>query len=1339
MKHLHRKPQSAFGIPLFALAALATGFMLPLPALAASITLANAPLATSTTSTVKPNVMFVLDNSGSMDWEHMPDDAGDDGSNVTFTFGYYGLRSSQCNQVYYNPAITYLPPVDSSGTAFANASFAAAPLNGFNPSTTTNLSTSFRASLPATYTYVAGDTTNQAAYYYTYSGTQTTSLQKDYTSTTSDFYKECHSASGATPGSAVFTKVVVSATSGPGLTDERTNFANWYSFYRSRLLMMKTAAGRAFSTLNSSYRVGLMKISSSGAPVVAMATFDTATGGNRNTWYTALYGMTVATSTPLLEALANAGKYYGGKLSGYTGTNDPIQYSCQQNFTIISTDGFWNDSSSPTQLNGSTAIGNPDGTLARPWYDGSNGSGTWNNIYTRESYSSSSTGCTSGTKRVIDQQQACSCTVTSSGANCATSTCGATSSDWSNYGAFTYVSPYTASSSTCAATVTLPSPTTTGRTLQSNIASTSVGVSNSLADVAAYYYNTDLRSTNCTGSVTGENVCYPNVFISPGDSNPEQHMTTFTLGLGASGRMRYSASYPVDNVNTSDYVAVKLGSTAHPTASPAVCPWQADGTVCNWPIPGATSGTGKIENIDDLWHAAVNGHGAYFSATNPTTLASGLAGALAGVQTRQGAAAAAATSTLNPVAGNNLAYVASYTTVSWKGNLEGRGINTVSGDVDKNATWCAQDVTADTCVSPATIGTDNTGDTQAYFCVTANQTSCPNGKLHPNGSVSDCWVPKAQSCTGTMDSLVASSRVIKTANSTGTGLVDFLYANLTTTQQAYFSAANISGLGQWSTLNTTQRTAAAGSNLVNYLRGDNTYDNRSGNPLANQIYRYRDISGVPLGDALESQPTFIAKPVFSYPYSGYSAFKTAKAGRAGTVYIGANDGMLHAFDAGNGSERWAYVPSMVMSNMWQLASTTYATNHVNFVNGSPIISDVCTATDCSTAAASDWKTILVGGLNGGGRGYYAMDITDPATPVLLWEFTTASDSDVGYSYGRPVIARKADGKWVVLVTSGYNNTSPGTGVGFLYVLNAGTGAIISKISTGVGNTTTPSGLAQIAVWNDESAGNKAGYVYGGDLLGNLWRFNINDTTTTAVVGKGSFLKFATLFSDSGGSAPQPITTTPILGTVSSKNVIFVGTGKYLETGDLTTTQVQSLYAIKDDGATTTFVNPRTHTSAPKMIQQTITQPSGSSIRTGSTNAVDFSVDQGWFVDFPDTSDASPYATERENIDGKLVQGTLIIPTLVPSSTACSPGGFGWLNYFNYADGSPVDPGGTGANSNVSKKYDSQIVGIFDFFIDGVAKLGVMTVDKNVIDPDVKFDAPPGGFTGKRGMWRELVH
>lgn len=1372
--------------PRLALAALLGGLVLPLPAVSAPVSLATAPLATSTTSTVKPNVLLVMDNSGSMDWDHMPDDASDGGSSVSFRFGYYGLRSSQCNQVYYDPALTYLPPVNASGTAFADASFTSAYKNGFNTGAgSVNLETGFRASES-----MDGDGSGQGAYYYHYSGTQTSQAQKNYNSTTNTFYDECYSAQHAAPGKDVFTRIrltnsagattatiVVSGSSsttvssikiggvelmsGPSVgsssstvvanniaaqislngfsasssgstvtitgvpdaarslvitqsgsmtlsptiipkTDATalTNFANWYSFYRNRMLMMKTAAGRAFSSLTDKYRVGLSKYSAS-APVLDLDTFAST---HRTNWYKALYDLSTSGSTPTRAALSRAGSYYAGLL----GTTDPVQYSCQQNFSILSTDGYWN-SGDGFKIDGAT-MDNQDGTAPRPMYDGAHVGTIWTNTYTRKNHSRPTSNCSGSRRRLKTQPEIGTCTVNTFGAVC-------TPAKWSNNGAATLGS--------CQNGVTLPSPNPGKPALESSVesAGASGGSSNSLADVAMHYYQTDLRTAalgNCTGAL-GSDVCDNNVFTSAGDKNTQQHMTTFTLGLGASGWMNYSSSYLTDI--SGDFVAVKLGSTADSTATPPVCPWQADGTVCNWPLPGMDgSNNGFIANVDDLWHAAVNGRGAYFSATNPSTLSVGLSNALAGINSRQGSAAAAATSSLNPVSGNNFAYVASYTTVKWKGNLEARTINVDTGEVSENAAWCVESVTAGTCAAPGVVELDTSGAANAYFCVTPDSVICADGVL--DGT--DCRVPVATACTGTMGALVSDTgdtRTIYTANSSGSALIPFDTA-YRAANPGYFDAAHIGTLSQWASLDATQRTAAAGDNLIRYLRGQYGYEDRTSNAVENRLYRYREAV---MGDALESQPTYVSKPLFTYPYPGYAEYKTAQSGRAGTVFMGSNDGMLHAFASDTGIERWAYVPSMVIPDMWKLADVDYATRHSNFVNGSPATSDICVA-NCSDSATAVWKTVLIAGLNGGGRGYYALDITDPDAPALLWELTPVSgigahkDDDVGYGFGMPVITRKADGTWVVLVTSGYNNSSPGSGGGYLFVLDATTGTILSKIPTGVGSTTTPSGLAKIGAWNGEPGGNLATYVYGGDLQGNVWRFDINDPASVSAPGSGtgSVMKFATLFSDTDGTIPQPITVTPVLAKVFSKRVVIIGTGKYLETADLGTTETQSYYAIQDNDESVTLVNPRN-----TLARQTLINDAGTATRTSTGDAPEWGADRGCYADFPDTG-------ERQNIDSKLVQGIVMVPTIVPSNTACSPGGYGWLNFFDHKT-----CGATGVRS------EATIVGINYMYLSSDPGTPVFSwVTDREITPDIVEGAPtpppPSGFSGKRVMWRELV-
>lgn len=289
-------------------------------------------------------------------------------------------------------------------------------------------------------------------------------------------------------------------------------------------------------------------------------------------------------------------------------------------------------------------------------------------------------------------------------------------------------------------------------------------------------------------------------------------------------------------------------------------------------------------------------------------------------------------------------------------------------------------------------------------------------------------------------------------------------------------------------------------------------------------------------------------------------------------------------------------------------------------------------------AGGSWKTILVGGLNAGGRGYYALDVTDPTAPRGLWEFCSDStycdvaDENLGYSFGNAVIGKLPNGTWVVMVTSGYNNVTPGDGKGYLYVLNALTGALITKISTGVGDTTTPSGLSRISGWADNpNADATITQVYGGDLQGNVWRFNMSDNT----VSRLAQLKY--------GNTAQPITTRPQLGAISgsSAHIVYVATGAYLGLTDLATTGVQSIYALRDTG--TSISNPRANPI-------TITKSGNTAIVSGT------GVNGSWYADLPTTG-------ERVFVNPQLALGTLVVTSGIPSGDACSPGGDSWIYFF----------------------------------------------------------------------------
>jgi type IV pilus assembly protein PilY1 len=586
------------------------------------------------------------------------------------------------------------------------------------------------------------------------------------------------------------------------------------------------------------------------------------------------------------------------------------------------------------------------------------------------------------------------------------------------------------------------------------------------------------------------------------------------------------------------------------------------------------------------------------------------------------------------------------------------------------------------------------------------------------------------------------TRVIKF--NSGGNLTDFNYTALNAAQKAYFEKPWLSThLSQWDSLTSAvggQQDIAEKNGIVNYLRGHKGLENRPSNTADNRIFRYREAT---LGDITESQPAYVAKPVLSYTDPGYDAFKSAQDGRTGTIYVGANDGMLHAFSA-SGQELWAFVPTPAISNMWKLADENYATNHVNFVNGDPTVSDVCISS-CATAGAV-WRTVLVAGLSGGGRGYYALDVTSPSSPTLLWEYTSQNNANLGYTFGAPVITKLNDvnGTWVALLTSGYNNGTldnngvtsnnpTGNGQGYLYVLDfnaSNTKAPLKTFSTGVGSATTPSGLTPIAAFADKGfKNNLTTHVYSGDLQGNLWRFDINASS-----GATPF-KMATLVGPNGVT-PQPITTVPQLGVINKRRVVFVGTGKYLEVADLSNNEVQSLYAIKDADLTVPLGNPRG-----SLVPQTISS-AGTSRSVSTAATVDFNTGLGWRVDFPDTG-------ERMNINSFLVNGVLLAPTLVPSSTSCSPGGYGWFNYFNYKTGAAV-PSAAGV---VSEKLNSPAVG-FNIVYDSDGKPVITVVESDNPTPhtienkDIAQDGSGArttifnknldGTYGRKSIWRELT-
>jgi len=1059
--------------------------------------------------------------------------------------------------------------------------------------------------------------------------------------------------------------------------EEMTNFANWWTYYRTRMQAMKSGSSVAFSVLDSRYRVGYLTLNNSSS-VSDFLNLDTYEGSQRTNWYSKLFASKPTGGTPLRVALARAGRLYAGALNGTslfgTTVTDPVQYSCQQNFTLLSTDGYWNGAAGVDLDN--NAVGNPDGDVDRPQYDGSgrvatisvSGSGSTsvssvkvNGVEILSGTTSANTSSDTVADRIRININ--NCTKSASG-NCQTTGYSATRSG-STVRVF---APGSLGAITFTPVITKSGGKTIGATAFA--VDGSAASSNTLADVAQYYYMTDLRTPtrNPKGALGGD-VFTDNVPPTGQDGATWQHMTTYTLGFGASGDMQFITNYA--NASSGDYHAVRNGLTATATR----CTWQSEGTVCNWPVPGSDS----YRNIDDMWHAAVNGRGSYFSAGNPADLYVGLTDILASISAKLGASAAATTSTPNVVEGDNFVFSSTFESGNWTGTLVRQQVSVDDGSISATIDW------------------------EAHTLLETNN----------------------------------ARKIYTFAPAVSGKLKNFLWANLTTDERAYFNKPHISGLSQMcvvgvSCLTDTAQTGAQGEPLVNFLRGDRT--NEGAGNQNDKFYRTRERI---LGDIVSSEAAYVKKPQFSYSDSGYADFKAANLTRQGMVYVGANDGMLHAFNADTGDEKWAYVPSSVIPSLYRLADKNYKGLHQYYVDGTPAHGDICPNAPSSTCSSTQWRTIVVGGLNSGGRGYYALDVTDPDNPKALWEFihqTKAgftSDANLGYSFGKPEITKLKDGTWVVLVTSGYNNVTPGDGKGYLYVLNAATGALIRTISTGVGTSTDPSGMAHIRAWSDNTTyDNTSTRVYGGDVFGNVWRFDINGDVGAS--GYDAQL-LATLFGPTG--LPQSVTARPELGDVSGYAMVYVGTGRYLGVTDLSDSSVQSIYAIKDTLGSTNLGNPR---SVGGFVQQTLTSgtcPSGSSIcatgqaiRTGSNNAVDLATAKGWYVDLLLT-------TERAATDPQLALGTLVFTTnVLTSNDPCNVDGYSFVNYFDYRTGAPVSTSANIASVQLGNALATRPV---------LVKLpnGKVVSIIQMSDGTKRVSNAPigaGGNVTRRVSWRELI-
>ncbi len=534
----------------------------------------------------------------------------------------------------------------------------------------------------------------------------------------------------------------------------------------------------------------------------------------------------------------------------------------------------------------------------------------------------------------------------------------------------------------------------------------------------------------------------------------------------------------------------------------------------------------------------------------------------------------------------------------------------------------------------------------------------------------------------------ASNRNIISSN--GTEGIDFQWDELSPDQQEKLGGGD----------------ETEGENRLNYLRGDQSREQSTGNG------NYRNRATL-LGDIVNSGPEYVGKPRFLFPDTAlfgategnaYYDFWQQNRNRTPVVYVGANDGMLHGFDAETGTEVLAYVPEGVYENLSLLTSPDYT--HQYFVDGSPRQFDARFAPRGDGPSA--WHTVLTGGLGAGGKGWYALDVTDPdfagrdADEIVLWEFNddddTSSPSDVGYSFSQPVVIltnaeKNGKNRWAVVTGNGYNSES-GIAKLFIIFLDAdpsdgwqeGPLNDYIEISTGHGGPSFADMNGLSSPYPVDSDGDWIiDRVYAGDAKGHLWAFDLSSRNAN---------QWQVSYSD--GGAPQPLFTAlnasgemqPIIARPSairhpqvkrhSSNLpnilVYFGTGQYLTIDDPNNTDTQSFYAVWDRG-----VGGLTRSDLTEQVMTSYnTQTTGDTSVllearfTDSTIAVPYQDSEepgrfGWLLDL---DHAEAQTGERVFTPAYIQHEVVYFTTFQPSASSCGFGGSGWFMTLDALNGGP---------------------------------------------------------------------
>lgn len=412
---------------------------------------------------------------------------------------------------------------------------------------------------------------------------------------------------------------------------------------------------------------------------------------------------------------------------------------------------------------------------------------------------------------------------------------------------------------------------------------------------------------------------------------------------------------------------------------------------------------------------------------------------------------------------------------------------------------------------------------------------------------------------------------------------------------------------------------ATNDQVINYLRGDRSNEQQNGGDLRNR-------DGV-LGDIANSRPQFSGPRNEGWgrldaSYIDYIAEGGPKDSRTPLVLVGANDGMMHAFDAESGAEEFAFVPAGVHSTLPELADPAYSHNF--YVDGQIRVADA--------KIGGGWKTVAVGGLGGGGKGVYALDITNPGTfgsGDVLWEITPEDHDEIGHVFGQPVVTRLENGTWVAIFGNGYNSVS---GQPYLFVVDLASGSVLHKVAVGDADG---NGLSGVAAFLDPVTRLHVSRIYAGDLDGNMWRFDFRSSSPSAAFSGSP------LITDSGN---RSIASAPSLAENPGGGLmVYFGTGKLIEPDDRLAgaSEYDRFYAVRDRESR--FSNTNALEAA------AMSESGGERVITGADVTGD---SDGWFLDLGTSSPTGERVLSRPEI----VFGTLVFTTFEPSEDPCAAGG-----------------------------------------------------------------------------------